>query len=384
MGRAIAWVLIVAFGSIGLVVGGVMIFMGLVWWSSEGTGSDGGAGSALMRSLFHDGPRYFELTANLEIEGEPIEIRRTIECEPYFQHRFGAGYFKKRWYMANEAMTHRLSDGSGVIVVIPKLCEAFAKPQPPGAPEWGAFPELPENFIPLILWTPDAENPELLEAYYSFDSLARPNSRVRFRSISLRNDPQLRPQSSPHEFGLWNNASYEGYVASNRPIPRPNYTGYHVVAIASDVWRSVPELDHSLEITTPSHFLDPSLRTSLYAKLHSQKYSIGHAIHGDIASRLRLGSADTNNPAENPNIRIYPTQESNGSLIALTDLEGLILYRREVRHPTVPRPRSVFIDAVQITWPKGAIQASFYDAESRTIVEQGAPYLSFHETGTSH
>lgn len=273
--KVIKWLFISVFGLAVLVVAALIAFFVIVDRSANGVGSDGGAGWALTRSLFHDGPRYFELTASLEVEGEPLEITRVIECRPYFRHQI-PNYFQKRWYPVNEAMTHRLPDGSGVIVVIPALCNESVYPQPEDAPSWRAFPALPDDFVPLIFWTPDADNPELLEGYFSFESLERANARVRFKSIVLRNDPSLKPTKSPDEFGFWVNGTKDDLFSGDRPKRSVDYIGFYQTSISEDQWRRVPELRAILEARKESGFLEQI--TQFWGRTDLHQYAIRGAV----------------------------------------------------------------------------------------------------------
>ncbi len=385
MRRTIAWILIVTFGGIGLVFGGVMIFMGLVWWSSEGTGSDGGAGSAVLRSLFHDGPRYFEVTALLEVQGRPIEITRVMVCEPYFLHRFGVGYFMKRWYMTRDAITHRLPDGAGVIIVVPKLCDEFQKPPPADAPPWGAFPELPDGFVPLICWTPDADIPETIECYYSIESLERANSRVRLTGISIKNDPNLRPGKSPDEFGIWDNALYEGHAArsaqmragSDLHYTDQNYSAYYLLGIEKQLWSTIPELHSALSPDSTSHFLSAELQARLHTRLRLNRYDIQYAIRGEITPRVRSNVAAITNNFLNPMIVVHPMTSADGPRITFDTIDGLVTYRLD--GSTQPAaPSALAFDSDVFPWPAEHAHDSFYDSKSETIFELWRSHLSFH------
>ncbi len=377
--KVIGWLLIALFGAAGLLIGSVMIFLNIVWWSSEGTDTDGGAGSQWMRARYHDGPRYFEVTARLEVEGAPVEITRVMECEPYFFHRFGEGYFQKRWYMRNDAMTHRLPDGSGVIVLVPKLCDAFAHPQPADTPQWRAFPDFPDGFVPLIFWTEDADNPEVLEGYHSFAALNRPGSRVRFKSITLRNDPNLKPSPSPNEFGVMSTAIYEGNPEGHRPKVDLNYAGYYLIAAEEEDWRRVPELDAVLSQGGGSRFLEAPLEIVLHKELKVHRYDFQYAMRGAMDSRVRPTLPMSGRTAANAQLSIYPVQKSDGSLVALTDVEGVILYYRDDETRIPKSEDSILIGPVEVAWPKGGSRAPYHEASSGAIIELRRSFLSFHQ-----
>lgn len=383
--RVFMWLVIAAFGGAGLLFAAAVIFMSIVWWSSEGTGSDGGAGSALLRKWFHDGPRYFEVTVDLEVEGAPVEIARVMECEPYFHHRWGVGHFMKRWYMTRDAITHRLPDGSGVIIVVPSLCDEFIHSQPVSAPPWGAFPDFPEGFVPLILWTADADNPETLECYYTFESLDRPTSRVRFKGISLRNGADLEPNTSPDEFGIWNHVRYEGTAARNAKkraashlhYLNRNYIGYYVLALNEGSWRSVPELDAALRRDSQSHFLPSGLQSVLHRQFRLNTDRFNFAIRAIAKARIRAEAPKAGDPLEDPRIGVYPTKLIEGSLVMQPERDGIILYRRSSSTEAAKTSLLSFRSA-DITWPRHPSPASYYEAESGVILELKVSRLSFH------
>ncbi|WP_299399278.1 hypothetical protein [Pelagibius sp.] len=379
--KVIGWLLTALFSAAGLLIGSVMIFLNIVWWSSEGTDADGGAGSQWMRARYHDGPRYFEVTAKLEVERAPVEITRVMECEPYFFHRFGEGYFKKRWYMRNDAMTHRLPDGSGVIVLVPKLCDAFAHPQPAGAPQWRASPDFPDDYVPLIFWTADADNPEVLEGYHSFAALNRPDSRVRFKSISLRNDPTLKPSPSPNEFGVMSTARYVGNPEGHRPKRDLNYTGYYLISADEEDWRTVPELNAALSPSPDSRFLEPRLQAALHSGLKVRANHILYGVGGDLDSRVRQAPSGGEARSGVVVYDIFPVQRTNDALVAMTDVEGIILYYLDDPGRPSGGDSGILVGSTEIPWQLGSPLNLYYEASSGAIVEFWRSRLSFHQTG---
>lgn len=384
--KIIKWVSIVVFGVVGLPFGCLVLFMCLVWWSSEGTGIDGGSGSWLLRALFHDGPRYFELTADLEVEGEAVEITRVIECQPYFSHQFAVGYFRKRWYRTNEAMTQRLPDGSGVIVVVPDICNKVARQQPPDAPTWRAFPALPDDFVPLILWTPDADNPEVLESHHSFESVERPDARVRFKGIALRNDPHLETIVLAGELGTWNSAFYGGYGIGNRPQESPNYVGYYLVAIGEAEWRQVPELRSALEGRAESGFLEPELASVVSRHFRTSTDFDQAAIKGNMEVRQRGRYLDSlDKPARFKFAvldRMRGFQRGDNGLVPMADRRGVMAYFPRERRAGGSgyqdyRDVSLFLGGRWVSWSGVKAYAAYYDADAKTINRVGYSFLTF-------
>lgn len=385
--KVIKWLFISVFGFAALVVGAYLLFPGyLVYWSSASVGADGGAGSRVMHSLFHDGARYYELTANLEVDGESVEIKRVIECKPYFAHRPESRY-EKRWYTDQEAMTQRLPDGSGVIVVGPRLCNSAAHPQPADAPPWKAFPDLPEDYVPLILWTANADNPEMLEGYFSFDSVERPGSRISFKDIALRNNADLEPGSYPEEFGLWVNAKFGGLRGGSRPKRSwLNYKGLYLTSLTERQWSKVPALKSALEAMTASGFID---RKFLFGGAQMFTGDDQYAIDGVMSVRRK---------SDDPRDRVGEVQidfdvlselrgfeqSAHGYSLSGDEKKGVIAYfRRTVREKGNWVRKDFFeleIGDQVVKWPN-KIENYYYEHKRKLLFHVDFSYLTFFEDG---
>lgn len=383
--KAIKWLFISVFGLVVVSVGSYFLFPGpFASWSSKGVGIDGGAGSWVMRSLFHDGPRYYELTTKLEVDGKPVEIKRVIECKPYFAHR-PEKLFQKRWYTDQEAMTHRLPDGSGIIVVGPRFCEEFAAQQPDNAPSWKAFPSLPEDYVPLILWTAHAGNPEMLEGYHSFESVERPGSRIRFKSIALRNSSDLESSVYPEEFGIWVMAKFGGLSSNERPRQAFNYKGYYLLSLGREAWETVPELRAGLEAMTVSGFLKPELR-HLVTGLSTN--DIEYGAKGVI--RTRRSNAPKPQWAESQNFSVDGLRELWGidrageKLIPNPKYKGIVTYfpRERLNEPALTewvrvKNYVVQLNEDEIVWPNNS-DKYYYDVKSETIFRISFSPVTFY------
>jgi hypothetical protein len=165
---------------------GLLAFFAL-WVAVELLDPDGTPGSWLLLKLFHPGPRYFELAVDLEVEGQPVSIVRVIECKPKFAYSDMSGGFGYSigWYPSRYLISEELKDGAGIMVVVPRACSLDAPPSP--------------DFIPLILWTQDAANPQILEAYYDNNRLSGGGLRVKLIRFELvqNSEPSATP---PQDF----------------------------------------------------------------------------------------------------------------------------------------------------------------------------------------
>jgi hypothetical protein len=145
----------------------------------------------LLLKIEHPGPRHLQLQATLALADQTIEISRSIDCKPKF-NRTGGGWFDRSpgWYPERFLVSEALADGSGVMIVVPRACN---REKLPG-----------DDYVPLVLWTDSASQPNVVEAY--FDRLRLTSGRSRVRLIS---------------FGL---SRLDG--ASSSPAPRSDFTDW--------------------------------------------------------------------------------------------------------------------------------------------------------------
>jgi hypothetical protein len=151
---------------------GLSIVLAL-WGLVELADPDDSSESWLLLKLFHPGPKYFELAVDLDVQGRPVSIVRTIECKPKFTHSDMSGRlgYSIGWYPARYLASERLKDGSAIMVVVPRACSLNAPPSP--------------DFVPLILWTQDAANPQVLEGYFDNERLLNGGLRVKLLRFKL-------------------------------------------------------------------------------------------------------------------------------------------------------------------------------------------------------
>ncbi len=382
--KVIKWLVVCLIAILGLPLGAYIGFGNLVAWSSKGVGIDGGAGSWVLRSLFHDGSRYYELTAKLEIEGEPVEITRVIECQPYFAHRL-TDHFQKHWYADQEAMTHRLPDGSGVIIVVPKLCEKFAHPQPANAPSWKAFPALPADFIPLILWTANADNPIVIEGYHSFASLSPAGSRVRFLEIELRNSSQLKARDYSEEFAVLQNAHYGGLRGGKRKWKRANFKGYYLATVGEEDWRKVPELSAAMDGVSESGFLSGESWRQVARHLRLQSGLDQYSINGALVTR-QLGPRSTTYAVGHRVLEnMHGFELRHDSLVFSAKRQGVITYLSDDLREEMGIVEGGYIkldlNGYKIKWPTRQMgDLYYYNSESGEIHHVNVVFVNFTRT----
>jgi hypothetical protein len=100
---------------------------------------------------------------DLVVGGEPVTVDRVVHCSPYLGGEISNPF--DIYYRADRAaLTKRLANGEGLIVVLPNYC--FSK-----------LP-MPRDFIPLIALVDNADAPKRMELYISGLRLTSPDSAV--------------------------------------------------------------------------------------------------------------------------------------------------------------------------------------------------------------
>lgn len=213
----------------------------VAWIALEWMDFDGEPGTWLIRVLFHPGPKYYEFSVDLKVEGKPITITRAIECKPYY-YSPQLQFYTPSWYPARQAMTQRLDSGAGVIVVFPRVCDENLAHNP-----------LPADFIPVVLWADNADNPTEIEAYYSGNLVRSTASRVQF--IGLRFGRFSGPSTIDvsGEFGYWENDEYP--ITGHKTYPKTFFATYALV-ISQDQWMAIPSMASVLRGTTETTVLE--------------------------------------------------------------------------------------------------------------------------------
>ena len=176
---------------------------------------------------FSQPPRsYFEFGASLVYNGQRFELSRTIACIA------GSGHGGPATGRSQEAIAERLSDGSGILVMVPSLCDPEAWP-------------LSERYVPQILWTANAEQPDVLEAYMSEELLRSANSRLTLKSVYARPSTAQKYDENPKDFTfLSKDPSGDPYREYHGPGLQ--YFGFIGRLVDSNQWHQVPEIAAAL------------------------------------------------------------------------------------------------------------------------------------------
>ena len=218
------------------VVGLVAVGLGGLWLSS--------------RPLH--GPSFFvQLTIDLVVNGEPVRIERTVECKTYI---FGGGDLSDlgsrrptRYAPTIGALGTRLDDGSAVMMWTPYSCWQEEYQDENGKTRLRARPNAPD-YLPFIAWTPDADDPRVLEVYPFASYFERPDARVLVKGIEVT-DSSATEADPPDEFEWFTHRRMREELG-----PGANFSPVHVhramtvVALNEEDWRGKsPDLDRELD-----------------------------------------------------------------------------------------------------------------------------------------
>jgi hypothetical protein len=122
-------------------------------------------------------PYAFEIVVELEANGEPVVIRRTIRCIPESQSQ-GIGSRTLRFYVSEiGSFGTQLRDGSGVFLTTPSVCGLRRDDR--------AFAPIDPNYLPLIGWTQTPDDPQTFEMYLTREAVTAPGRRVRLQSLRV-------------------------------------------------------------------------------------------------------------------------------------------------------------------------------------------------------
>ncbi|MCG8547594.1 MAG: hypothetical protein MJE12_25635 [Alphaproteobacteria bacterium] len=124
--------------------------------------------------------RAFEVTVDLTVEGQRMQITRRILCEGEVRRDIGMRS-RIQYRSTTRSFGERLPSGGAVMVVTPHFCTANRKE--------GSTSDLlkvSKGHIPYIGWTDNAERPNIIETYVSPGYFERSNGRVRYHGMTAR------------------------------------------------------------------------------------------------------------------------------------------------------------------------------------------------------
>ena len=364
--KVVAWLVV---GVAGLVVAG----LGILWLTS--------------RPLH--GPSFFvQLTIDFVVNGEPVRIERTVECKTYI---FGGGDLSDlgsrrptRYAPTIGALGTRLSDGSAVMMWTPYSCWQEEYLDADGETRLRARPNAPD-YLPLIAWTPDADDPRTLEVYPFASYFERPDARIQVKSIEVT-DSSAAEADPPDEFE-WFTYSREREERDSGVSGVHVHRGMAVVVLNEKDWRgNSPELDQELNSYERPQFVSqkvlPNGNQARFEAGQIFEEVYGPSWHKFIPHQARRARPlrYQSGPDRGPLLRDGATTRALGPEMSMLDWSGgvLLLEPTDTREQLVlevrpkGRPKSLLKSSILyrgIRFNPDPYHSSelFYDPESRVI-----------------
>jgi hypothetical protein len=198
-------------------------------------------------------PYAFEILVELEANGEPVVMKRTIRCIPISQSQ-GIGSRTQRFYVAEVgSFGTRLKDGSGVFLATPSVCGLRR--------DNGMFDQIDPNYLPLIGWTQTPDDPQTFEMYLTREAVSAPNRRVRLGRL------QLTP--APSVWAAWRPSLLDDFSwfwippdSAETPIKPVNYRAVFSMCFSPEKFAARTDLVSAITATSAPILLDNELRNA--------------------------------------------------------------------------------------------------------------------------
>ena len=188
--------------------------------------------------------RYFEMSVAFEAEGQELEARAVLGCQPYFSKRLSGT--RVQYDLPVPWVAKRLPSGAGLLF-----------PAPGGICTWHTYNDratgelrlsapIPSSFVPVAFWLDNADNPQAIEEYVSDTYYRRPSPRLRIRGVSV-----VPVSSGP----VTNAADAVRWLAAD-PL-RGLFVGFYSTLVPKSVWSGVPEVATVIRGLVPGQNLTP-------------------------------------------------------------------------------------------------------------------------------
>lgn len=164
----------------------------------------------------------FRISVDLSIDGRPVTVDRVVECKPQHRRRpDGTGRYYASWYQARYLLSQRLSDGSGVMIVAPKVCTENRV--------------MESGYDPLVMWADNANDPVMVEAYYDVHALRGGAGRIQLSKVAVVAPSDEAPRVYSDEFVDWNGGSFRDADPKGESLL---YAEAHMYEVPASKWQA--------------------------------------------------------------------------------------------------------------------------------------------------
>lgn len=157
--------------------------------------------------------QFYNLNVELEHLGKPLNLHVVISCGSVGRQILGEGRSARSYWAP---YIYGIEDqGHGVLVQTPGICgRDFAKHP------------IPEDYMPVLFWAPEAKNLEFMIAYLHEDAYAQPVSKLKFIKATMTN-------ATRDEYEVWRRTEWKRNI-----VPLASRYQDHVRGL--DFFREVP------------------------------------------------------------------------------------------------------------------------------------------------
>jgi len=145
-----------------------------------------------------------EIVVDLVVDGEPVRLRRIVECATVdvstgdIAARFGRRR-PTEYAPTVGAIGQRLKDGGAIVMWTPYRCAHKEIRSGSGEIARRVIPNEP-GYIPFMGWTPNADTFDVLELYPAASYFDKPDARIKFTNLVVRDAPPRAHADPPDEF----------------------------------------------------------------------------------------------------------------------------------------------------------------------------------------
>ncbi len=277
---------------------------------------------AFLQRPLHKPTFFVRLTVDMKVNNEAVQIDRIIECRTF---PMGMGDWSasigKRTRTSHAATVgaigKSLSDGSAVMMWTPYFCARKKDDATGELVPW----EFPEGRLPLMAWTPNADNPQRLEVYPSPVYFKKPYARIRDVNISVRMAPPGARADPPDEFEWFTNKSIRGEDRVTTPI---RFVGYTFLTLQENEWRGKSaHLDKVLPSLKGQQILKMVYRIERTQRIYDLQAS-KTAIEANILFRKHFGPGAGPNQVRGAGMHLFsrpqPSYSHNPAIYPLIDV----------------------------------------------------------------